>query len=75
MNVQDEITYAFTKQDVTLTHPSGVKVVHPKADVQERMDRIDSEIATLQAEKANIKTNMLDKITNAVSSVKRSNAD
>ena len=65
-NVQDKMTFAFTKQDVTITHPSGVTSTNTKAQVQRWMDHIDARIVELTAQKAQIKTSMLDKITNAV---------
>ncbi len=68
-NVQNKMTFAFTKQGVTITHPSGVKATNTKAQVQGQMDRIDSKIAELTAQKASIKKNMLDKITNAAVAV------
>ena len=64
-NVQDEITYEFTQQAVTLTHPSGVKVVERKADVQVQLDRLQANADAALADKARLQKDVMDRINAA----------
>jgi len=67
-NVQDKMTFKFSKTAMEITHPSGVKTTSSKADVQKWLDGIDAEITRLAAQKARIQKDYLDKI-NAVAAI------
>lgn len=58
-NVQDRITYRYTKAGVELTHPSGVKVLELRAQVEARVVACDEKIAAAQEEKTRLATEVL----------------
>ena len=61
-NVQDTITFKFTKTDVTMTHPSGVKTKNTRADIVAAMDGFQRIADDALAAKAAMKADYLDKI-------------
>jgi hypothetical protein len=65
-NVQDKITMTFTKTAVELTHPSGVKVTNTKEQVQAIMNGLQRQADHALAQKAELKSTILDKIDASV---------
>jgi hypothetical protein len=64
-NVRDKIEFEYTKTGRLVKHPSGVEVFESKADVEARAVKIDADITALTAEKADIQSKILDKISTA----------
>ena len=65
INIQDKITLTFSKTGVEVTHPTGVKVTHAKADVQAILDALQAESDAALAAKGQLQADIVDKINAA----------
>ena len=65
INAQDRMTLKFSQEGVEVTHPTGVKVTHAKADVQAMIDALQAESDAALAAKGQLQADIVDKINAA----------